>query len=101
MHFPVHSLVGIPVRTVSGHALGRLGDITVDADTGRLSFLEVRAPGLLKGLMNDLLHVSWAQVVSLDATQAVVADAVIAVASAERKDLGLSAPVLSSKTRLS
>lgn len=77
----MHNLVGIPVHTKSGQALGKLADVLLDTDTGRIMFLEVRTPGLIHGLMNDILHVSWAQIISLDDKEAIVMDAVIPVSS--------------------
>lgn len=74
MHASQRRLVGLPVRTRSGHPLGKIADFIIDTDTGRIAFLAVRARGFIPGLMDQELRIAWAQVISLSDTEAVVAD---------------------------
>jgi len=66
--------MGIPVRTRSGTVVGRLTDLLVETDTGRVAFLLVRSRGFIPGLMDQDLRVAWTQVVSLSEQEAIVAD---------------------------
>lgn len=74
MQASYRKLLGIPVRTRSGHALGKLSDLIIDTDTGRLAFVQVRTRGLIPGLMDHELRIAWAQVISLNEKEAVVTD---------------------------
>jgi sporulation protein YlmC with PRC-barrel domain len=91
-------LVNIPVKTKSGQALGRLSDIVIDADTGRLSFLQVRVRGFIPGLMDQELRIAWAQVVSLSDKEAIVADAAVEALARNRIAIAPAAPQIQHKT---
>jgi uncharacterized protein YrrD len=52
------------LQTRSGHALGKLQSIDLDADTGHLTAIHV-VTGLVKGLLNDELVIAWNQVVEI------------------------------------
>ncbi len=67
-------LVGVPVRTKMGLAVGRLASLELDSDTGRLTSLLVRGKGVVAGLLEDQLVVSWSQVVSMSDKEIVVQD---------------------------
>ncbi|MFA5935957.1 MAG: PRC-barrel domain-containing protein [Patescibacteria group bacterium] len=73
----VHALIGIPVKTKSGQTIGKLADVCLDCDTGRIETLIVKGPGFIHGLMNQELHIAWSQVVSLSETEAIVFDGTV------------------------
>ncbi|MCK9361613.1 PRC-barrel domain-containing protein [Patescibacteria group bacterium] len=70
-------LIGLPVQTRSGHALGKVASIDVDVDTGRIGTFHVKAGGLVTGLLADELMVSWASVFELTADALIVADTTV------------------------
>lgn len=72
-------LQGIPVKTKSGKLLGKLGDLSIDTDTGRLDALLVRSRGIIPGLLEGELRISWSQVVSLTPEEVVVVDNIVPV----------------------
>lgn len=74
MHTAVRRLVGMPVRTRSGQVIGKLIDVVMELETGRLAFLLVRARGFIPGLMDQELQIAWAQVISLNEKEAIVTD---------------------------
>jgi sporulation protein YlmC with PRC-barrel domain len=74
-------LIGLHVRTQSGTALGKVGSLDLDADTGHLQNLHVKTPGIVHGLLNDELAVSWGQVVSMDEKEVVVKDGTVPMGS--------------------
>lgn len=82
MHVRQKKLLGIPVRTRSGQPVGKLADVELDTDTGRLDAIVVRTGGFIPGLIPRDLMVAWTQVVSLDDKEAVVADGTVPVGSA-------------------
>lgn len=61
---------GCAVRTASGQPVGRLASIDFDADTGRMSALQVR----LRGLGLETAQIAWSQVIAIHETEIVVAD---------------------------
>lgn len=69
-------LQGVPVLTRSGHALGKLQSIDLDADTGHLTAIHV-VTGLVKGLLNDELVIIWNQVVEMGEERIIVSDTAI------------------------
>lgn len=81
MRLSQRKFIGIPVRTRSGHVLGKLADFVLESDTGRIEFLVVRTHKLIGGLMRDDLHVGWPQVLSLTDKEAIVVDAAVPAAS--------------------
>ncbi|MEO5927812.1 MAG: PRC-barrel domain-containing protein [Patescibacteria group bacterium] len=70
-------LQGIPVKTRSGKLLGKLVDVSIETDTGRLDAILVRSRGFIPGLLEGELRISWAQVVSLSTEEAIVVDNVV------------------------
>ncbi len=73
------SIIGLPVRTSMGQFLGKVSDFMIEADTGRLEVLEIRAGGFLQGLIDQHILVSWGQIVSLSNREVVVQDGVIPI----------------------
>ncbi|MCI0479366.1 PRC-barrel domain-containing protein [Candidatus Uhrbacteria bacterium] len=74
MYISQRRLMGLPVRTRSGTALGKLTDLVVDTDTGRLAAFMVRTRGFIPGLMDHELRIAWTQVISLSEKELVVTD---------------------------
>jgi len=72
-------LTGIPVKTRSGEGIGKLIDVSVDTDTGRIDALLVRSRGFIPGLLDQELRIAWAQVISLTPKEVVVVDGAVAV----------------------
>lgn len=72
----IHSkeLIGLPVRTRSGLAIGKVASLDVDMDTGRIVTFYVKSGNLVTGLLADELMVSWASVIELTAEALMVAD---------------------------
>lgn len=68
---------GVPVRTVSGQPVGRLASIDFDADTGRMTSVQVR----LRGLGLETAQIAWSQVSVIHETEIVVADTSIPAGS--------------------
>ena len=69
-------LIGLPVTTSAGQALGKVGSFELDTDTGRLTSLFVRTRGLVPGLMDHELAVAWNQIMEITPRGVVVSDAV-------------------------
>ena len=72
MHISQRRLMGLPVRTRSGQALGRLTDLVIDTETGRIAFIQVRTRGFIPGLMDHELRIAWVQVISFSDKEIVV-----------------------------
>lgn len=64
----------MPVRTRSGQVIGKLTDIVLDLETGRLAFLMVRVRGFIPGLLDQELQIAWAQVISMNEKETIVTD---------------------------
>ena len=75
-------LLGIPVRTKLGQGLGRLSDLIVDTDTGRIMAIEVRGKGWLPGILHQTFLVGWAQIVSMSDEEVIVKDPTVPEAGA-------------------
>lgn len=69
--------MGLPVRTRSGSPLGKLTDLVIDTETGRLAFLVVRTRGLIPGFLDQELRIAWTQVISLGEKEIVVTDGTV------------------------
>jgi sporulation protein YlmC with PRC-barrel domain len=91
MQTRAHKLVGIPVKTRSGQAVGRLTDVSLDVHTGRIEALLVRSRGFIPGLMDQELRIAWSQVISLSPTEAIVSDAFVP-ATGKRFAIGMMPP---------
>jgi len=76
MELSLKNMQGVSVRTQSGQALGRVSDVKLDGDSGRLTHIAVRTRGLLPGFGGDLL-VAWSQIVTMSRTEVIVADAAV------------------------
>lgn len=74
MHISQRRLMGLPVRTRSGQALGRFTDLVIDTETGRIAFIQVRTRGFIPGLMDHELRIAWVQVISFSDKEIVVTD---------------------------
>lgn len=75
MQLNAKALLNLPVVTKSGKALGKLASFEIDADTGTITTLHVKTPGVVSGLLSDELLVSWAAVIELTPERVVVTDA--------------------------
>jgi sporulation protein YlmC with PRC-barrel domain len=77
-HMVLHSkeLIGLPVTTSAGQALGKVGSFELDTETGRFTSLFVKTRGLVPGLMDHELSVAWNQIVEITPGGVIVADAV-------------------------
>src|SRR5512147_2069332 len=67
-------MVGVPVRTRSGKHIGKLSDVVLDLETGRVAVVLVRAPGFIPGLLDQELRIAWPQVISMSDTEVVLTD---------------------------
>jgi sporulation protein YlmC with PRC-barrel domain len=75
-------LIGLPVRTVGGIALGQVSELEIDTETGRIKNIHVKPSGLVKGLMNDELIISWSQIIEIRINEVLVED----IASTQRAE---------------
>lgn len=71
------ALIGLPVRTKSGAAIGKVSSVDLDSDTGKLAAVRVRVSGVVPRLLNNELAVPWAHIVSIDEREVVIADAFV------------------------
>ena len=83
-------LHGIPVNTRSGTWIGKLADVSIETDTGRVDAILVRSRGFIPGLLEGELRISWSQVVSLSPKEVIVVDNVVPQGG-RRLALGLDA----------
>lgn len=67
-------LNGLPVRTQGGTPVGKVSSLDLDSETGRLTALRIKARGLVPGLLDTELSVSWGQIVEITAEEVVVHD---------------------------
>lgn len=77
----VKKILGLPVKTKAGINIGKVFGLEIDVDTGKISIIQVRSPGMFLHLMDDLLMVSWSQIVSISENEVIIVDAVIPVGS--------------------
>ncbi|MFA6429621.1 MAG: PRC-barrel domain-containing protein [Patescibacteria group bacterium] len=70
---------GVRVETRSGQPLGKVASFDMDAMTGRLVAMRVKAKGLIPGLMEDELSVAWDAIIELLPQKVVVADSTVTV----------------------
>ncbi len=73
------TLIGLHVRTQAGTAVGKVTSLDVDADTGRLVTLYVKTPGIVPGLLNQELAISWGQIVEITEKEVIVKDGTVPV----------------------
>jgi len=69
-------IIGVPVKTRDGVALGKVASLDFDADTGHLGALNV-STSFVSGLLNDELTIPWNQIISMSADQVIVSDLVV------------------------
>jgi sporulation protein YlmC with PRC-barrel domain len=70
-------LIGLPVETQGGVALGKVGSVDVETETGKIAALHVKTRGVIPGLMDEELLIDWTQIVEITAKRVVVADTAI------------------------
>ena len=70
-------LIGLPVKTKSGTPVGKACGFELEAETGQMKSLQVKAPGLVPGLLNQELSVAWTQIIEITDKQVTVEDAVV------------------------
>lgn len=73
------TLIGLHVRTQSGTAVGKVASLDLDADTGHLVTLHVKTPGIVHGLLNEELAISWGQIVEITEKEVIVKDGTVPV----------------------
>jgi sporulation protein YlmC with PRC-barrel domain len=69
-------LIGASVRTRSGVSVGKVVDIEIDGDDGKIRAFCVKT-GLVQGLMEDQLIIAWSQVVSMSEREVIVEDGAV------------------------
>ncbi len=74
MNMNTKDLIGLPVQTRSGIAIGKVVSLDMDVDTGRVVSFHVKSGNLVTGLLSDELMISWASVVELKPKALIVAD---------------------------
>lgn len=86
-------LMGLPVHTRSGTALGKVSSLDVDCDTGRIATMHVKTRGLVPGLMDHELMVTWDQIIEITEKEVIVQDNTVpAGASALATATGTAVP---------
>ena len=66
-------MTGVPVETRSGRAVGKVSSFDLDAATGRLMDLRVKA----RGLMSGELFIAWDAIIELTPEKVIVSDSAI------------------------
>lgn len=66
---------GVKVETRSAQSVGRVASFDLDAATGRLVVMRVKAGGLIPGLLDDELAIPWDAIIEMSPSCVVVADA--------------------------
>ena len=84
-------MLGVSVITRAGRDIGKVASFDVDATTGRLVTLHVKTRGLVSGLLQNELLVSWDAVLEMTEARVVIADA--AIAATAKDATTTSAPV--------
>lgn len=74
MQIELKAYLGTAVFTKSGQAIGKLADVQLDSETGRLSSLIVKAKGLVQGLLEEHLIIPWNAVIEMTQEKIVVTD---------------------------
>ena len=77
MTLNTHEMRGVRVETRAGQAVGKVASFDLDQATGRLATLRVKVGGLIPGLLDDELAVSWDAIVEMSREKVVVADGVV------------------------
>jgi sporulation protein YlmC with PRC-barrel domain len=67
-------LIGCPVETQQGEAIGKVTDCGIDVDTGHLMHLLVRPRRLMTGLLQDELLIPWRAVIRVTAEKIIIQD---------------------------
>jgi len=77
MRLNAKKLIGLPVRTRTGTALGKVAGFELDTDTGRLATLFVKTRGLVPTLLDQELSVAWDQIVEITDAAVIVQDTTV------------------------
>lgn len=75
-------LIGLPVLTKSGQAVGKLAEVEVETDNGRIETLVVHTAGPIPAITHNELLIAWSQVVLISEKEIIVADATVPVSAA-------------------
>lgn len=79
MLYTLKRLIGLPVRTVGGSALGHVIDFEIEIDEGSLRALLVKPGGLVQGLVGEDLRIEWSRIVEVRQDLVLVEDSVSSV----------------------
>jgi len=75
MNLNNHELINLPVFTQTSLPVGKVSGFEMEAETGKIQTFFVKT-GLIKGLLNQQLIISFNQVISIDKEKMVVVDSV-------------------------
>lgn len=81
------NLINLPVETESGNSLGHVSGVDVDIESHSIKNYRVKSKGIIKGLLNDELLISPAQVISIDRDKMVVYDSAVSEKSLRAKKM--------------
>lgn len=79
MYISSRKLIGLPVVTRSRQPVGKVAEIEIDTDTGRLQTLIVHTRKFLLGLLHPNLRVAWNQVISITDQEVVIVDGAVPI----------------------
>lgn len=93
MRVNTKQLIGMPVDTESGTALGRVASADFDAENGRLTTFHVKSRSMMiPGLLNEEFLVDWSQVVEVTTEHVVVEDTTVPEGARGFSQIASSAP---------
>lgn len=97
------TLIGLPVKTRSGTALGKVSGFEIEMETGRMASLHVKTRGLVPGLMDHELIVMWDQILEMTDKEVTVQDNTVPagsrkIASAATVPAADTAPTMAMRT---
>ena len=78
--------IGLPVQTVSGRHLGKVGGFEMDAESGQILTVFVKTGGLLGGILDQELAIHWSQVTECNQEVLIVEDLVVSDAEKASAD---------------
>lgn len=85
-------LIGVPVLTKSGQAVGKLAEIEVETNNGRIETFIVHTAGPIPAITHNELRVAWSQVVEITEKEIIVLDATVP-ANASSLAMGMVPPM--------
>lgn len=97
MNVNTKAMVGVPVVTRAGTSVGKVASFDLDTQSGRLATLHVKTRGLVRGLMDDELLISWEAIVEMTPEQVVVTERVV---KAPVEALAKAGPAISSPSMM-